>query len=480
MTNVNSKLGNVASIPGYPRTPIIGNRANTLRFFADPVAHMFRLEREFGAIASFTAGDSSLVCAFGAENNRVILSNPDIFHHSLNLPFSVPKGSAATRIFKGILSMNGATHRRCRRLLMPVVGKAAIASYSPRIVEITEHFANRWPSQTPANLVLDMHELTLRVSSYCLFGAEDENNDGSLGHLGLELLKCLSSPWTIVFPVNLAGTDYARFLDCCTRLELQLQQFIRVRLQDTTPRNDVLSMLIRARDEDGQGFTEEEIIALTISMLFGGQDPLSNTLSWTLLLLAQHPQILADVQAELDSVLRGAPPTDSDLPRLVLLDAVIQESMRIFPAISHLIFRRATESISLGPYQLPPGALVVLSPLVTHRDPALYPNPRRFSPERWKTLRPSAYEYMPFGAGPRMCIGASLSSQTLRLQLATILRRFHPVLPPGLRVDHLLRAANLGTQKPIWLAMVDRNNAPKAPTRLRGTIHELVELPTNG
>ncbi|HRI62841.1 MAG TPA: cytochrome P450 [Polyangium sp.] len=472
--------GNVAPIPGYPRTPIIGNRANTLRFFADPVGHMFRLEREYGSIASFTAGDSSLVCAFGAENNRFLLSDPDIFQHFLSLPFSVPDGSAATRLFKGILSMNGTTHRRCRRLLTPVVGKAATSSYSARIVEITEHFANRWPSQGPENFVREMHHLTLRVSTYCLFGAEDASSDGSLGHLGLELLKCLSSPWTIVFPVNMAGTAYARFLDLCTRLEARLKQFIYARLQDTTPRNDVLSTLIRARDEDGHGFTEEEIIALTISMLFGGQDPLSNTLSWTLLLLAQHPQILADVQAELDGVLRGATPTENDLPRLSLLDAVVHESMRIFPAISHLIFRRATESIALGPYQLPPGSLVVLSPLVTHRDHALYPNPKRFHPERWTTIRPSAYEYMPFGAGPRMCIGAGFSAHVLRLQLATILRRFHPVLPPQFRVDHLLRAANLGTKAPIMLAMVDRRHAPRASTSLRGTIHELVDLPSAG
>lgn len=467
-----------APIPGYPRIPFVGNQANTLRFFSDPVGHMVRLEREFGSIATFTAGDPSLVCVFGAENNRAILSDPDIFNHSLSLPFSVPEDSAATRIFKGLLSMNGTRHKRCRRLLMPVVSKTAISSYSSGVAQITERFADRWPCQTPQNIARAMHDLTLRVSTYCLFGTEEPDDPGSLGQIGLQLLQCLSSPWTIAFPLNLPGTDYARFLECCTQIETQLQQFVRTRLSDARPRSDMLSTLMHARDEDDHGFTDEEIVALTISMLFGGQDPLANTLSWTLLLLAQHPQILADVHAELDDVLRGALPTENDLPRLSLLDGVVNESMRIFPAIAHLIFRRTTEATSVGPYHVPAGSLLVLSPLVTHRDSGIYTNPRRFHPERWKSIHPSVYEFMPYGAGPRMCIGAGLAAHVLRIQLATILRRFHPVVPAGLRVDHQVRAANLGTKAPIWLSLVRRRNAPRKSPGIRGTIHQLVNLPS--
>jgi cytochrome P450 len=278
--------------------------------------------------------------------------------------------------------------------------------------------------------------------------------------------------------VNAPGTHYAGFLETAELLEKEIRQFIRERLRENTSRSDVLSMLVRARDEHDSGLHDDEIVSLTTSMLFGGLDPITNTLSWTLVLLSQHPEVLANVQSELDRVLSGADPTEDDLLRLPLLNAIVNESLRLLPAIAHLIFRRPTTPIRLGPHALPKEGLVVLSPFVTHRHPDLFPNPARFQPERWNQIKPGPYEYMPFGAGPRMCIGAGFAAQVLRVQLATILRRFHPQLPPNVRIDYQVRAANLGTKTPIPLRLLRRREAVHKPNAIRGTIHTLVDFPS--
>jgi len=479
MTHANTNLSNPPTIPGYKRIPIVGNRLDLLRFFSDPIGHLLRLQREFGSLATFTADDPSLVLAFGPENTRAILSDPTTFNHYLALPFPIPKGSPASRIFNNILSMNGERHKRHRRMLMPVVNKAAVSSYAPAIVRITNRFLERWNSNKTVNLVSEMSELTIRVSTHCLFGKELASDADSFGQLSLRLLGLLTSPWTIVFPVNMRGTPYARFLETTELIEKVLRQLISERSKEDTTRQDVLSMLMRARDEDDSRLDDDEIIALTTSMLFGGQDALTNTLSWALVLLSQHPDILDDVQSEIDKVLHGADPTEHDIARLPLLDAVVNETMRLLPAIVHLMFRRSTAMTRIGPYELPQDAVVVVSPFVAHRHPDLFPNPQRFDPQRWNHIKPGPYEYMPFGAGPRLCIGAGFSAQVLRLQLATILQRFRPVIPPGVRIDHQVRAANLGAKGPVPLRLASRHEAREKFAPVQGKIRELVDFPAS-
>lgn len=478
MTNATLNPFDALPIPGYRRIPVVGSRFDILRFFSDPIGHMVKLEREFGSVAAFSADDASLVCVFGADNNRTILSDPTTFNNFLGLPFTVPEGSAATRLFNGILSMNGEHHKRFRRLLMPVVNKSAVSSYIPAIVQMTNDFMDGQDSNPILNIVREMAELTARVSTYCLFGMRSSPLAHSFGQLSLRLLGFLSSPWTIAFPINAPGTYYAGFLETAERLEKNLRQFIRERLREDTSRIDVLSMLVRARDEDDTGLTDDEIISLSTSMLFGGLDPITNTLSWTLVLLSQHPEILAHVQSELDSVLSNADPTEDDLSRLPLLDAIVNESLRLLPAIAHLIFRRPRTATRLGPHILPNAGLIVLSPFVTHRHPELFPNPARFQPERWKHTKPGPYEFMPFGAGPRMCIGAGFAAQVVRVQLATILQRFYPQLPPNVRIDYQVRAANLGAKGPIPMRLLRRDKPiHKSQGAVRGTIHALVDFP---
>lgn len=464
-------------IPGYRAIPLVRGRADLPRFFADPIRHLLTLSRRHGAVAAMTAGDPSMVFAFGAEHNRTVLSDPGSFRNLVEVPVRVPPGSAASRLFTGLMSMNGEAHRRHRRLLMPALSKSAVAGYAPDVADVTARYVTRWTAGAPFDVMREGAALTTAVLLRCLFDADGDADVGRLGNLGVKLLGLFTSPLTILLPLRVRGTPYAEFLDTCEGIEATMRRFVAARRRGGTAGRDVLSALLRARDEEAGALTDDEVIAHTVSLIFAGQDTVAATLSLTLMLLAQHPAVLGDLGDELDAALRGAPPSPDDLSRLPLLDAVVNESMRVLPPIVHLLFRQPAEPRSLGPYTVPPGAKVVLSPLVTHRDPEVFPDPLRFDPARWSASPPGPYAYMPFGAGPRLCVGAVFAGQVLRAQLATILQHHRPVVLPGTRVDLAVRAANLGTRAPLPLRLVPRREALRPPEPVRGDVRALVRLP---
>jgi cytochrome P450 len=239
----------------------------------------------------------------------------------------------------------------------------------------------------------------------------------------------------------------------------------------------VLSILIEAHDEDGVGLTDDELVGHVSVLFIAGHETSAFTLAWTLFLLAQHPRANADLEAELRSALRGDAPTAESLARLPLLDAVVRESMRLLPPTPFLFVRRGTSAFSLGPYSLPAGAQVILSPLVTHRARSIYTEPKRFLPGRWDTISPGPYEYMPFGAGPRFCVGAAFGAQLVRITLAVLVQRFRFTLLLDARIARKAQGITMGPRygMPMRVARHDGQLAP--PSRVQGDIHELVDLP---
>jgi cytochrome P450 len=237
----------------------------------------------------------------------------------------------------------------------------------------------------------------------------------------------------------------------------------------------VLSTLIRARDEDGSQLSEEDLVAHAAVLLTAAHETSANTIAWTLLLLAAHPRVYADVVDELASKLAGAPPTVEQLSELPLLDRVVKESQRLLPASCILFFRAAQQPFVLGGHDLPAGTRLLTSPFLAHRDPELYPEPRRFDPRRWERLEPTTYQYLPFGAGPRLCIGAQFASQAVRIALAVILARFRFEIAPGARVDRHVRGITLGAKHGIRMRLATPDGVFRSPGPLRGDIHALVD-----
>jgi cytochrome P450 len=219
--------------------------------------------------------------------------------------------------------------------------------------------------------------------------------------------------------------------------------------------------------------TDAQLRDEALTLFTAGHETTASTLTWLLFLLSQHPTILADLLDECDGVLQGAAPTLEQLPALPLLERVIKESMRLLPAGLWFI-RTARAPFTLGPYDLPAGRHIVFSPAVTHRRPDIYPDPDRFRPARWAQDEPSTYEYLPFGGGPRRCLGATFAMMELKLIVPMILQRYRLALPPGTRVDR--GGTVLSFPKGRLTVELHPQDRQFTRTPVRGNIHEWVLL----
>ncbi|MFZ5441162.1 MAG: cytochrome P450 [Myxococcota bacterium] len=450
---------------------------NVLRFFGDPVGMMLELERTHGPIAAVVDRRATLICAFGAALNQEVMTQPALFAHSTEFPVKSPPGSSLARFNQVLPFSNGEEHRRRRRLMQPAFQKAAIEGYAPDVVRVTDALLARWPLLTPVDVAAKVRELTAAIAIRALFGLDALDEQEDLAHVEASLLAALSSPLTIALPFAIPGLPFHRALALSSRVEQRLRELITARRAQGEGGTDALSRLMFAKDEDGASLSDDELVGECNGLFVAGYDTGAQTLAWTLFLLAQHPAALGALQEELDATLHGAPPTPADFARLPKLDAVIKESMRLLPAAPMLFMRVAQQQAKLGPHVVPKGTTLVLSPLVTHRAPERFPEPSRFLPDRWVGLEPSAYEYLPFGAGARMCLGAPLANLVLRLVLPMLLQRFRFELVAGSDVSRGMHGIALAPKHGLrFILSPQRNDPPPPSVKVRGDIAELVQL----
>jgi cytochrome P450 len=234
-----------------------------------------------------------------------------------------------------------------------------------------------------------------------------------------------------------------------------------------------LSLLLRAYDDDGLGMTDAELIGQAAILYGAAHLTTTNSLSWTLFLLAQHPAAMRELHAELEP-LGGDPPSLEALEGLPVLSRVVDESLRVLTPSAYSQ-RLTVEPAQLGPLKLGRGTLVVFSQYITHHRPDLFEEPDRFLPQRWLSIKPSPYAYLPFGAGPRMCLGATLAITTIKLALATILGRYRLTVQPGARIDGQVLSTMLTPTSgmPMLVSQADGRYEASGVT---GNIHTLVKL----
>lgn len=464
-------------VPGPPPLPVLGSVPNILRFFADPVAGVLHLYQRYGDLAAASDRDASVLCAFGASYNRQILTNPALFTNNDEALFPLPDGGPARRLLKGLTLTNGADHRRNRRLMMPAFHKSHVERYRDDIADLCDQARARWLPGRTLDMADEMVDLTLRIAHRCLFGLDLEGSAEGLGHLAMQFLEGLTSVGALLFPYDVRGTPYRAFLRTCDRLDAEIRALIHDKRAQPEGARDVLSLLLRARDEEGSVLSEDELIGEANNLFLAGHETTAVTLLWTLFLLEQHPRVAEDLRDELSGALRGGAPSIEQLSALPLLDAVVKESMRLLPAAPVLFMRRAEERCELGRTPIPKGARIYLSPLVTHRDPDVFPHPARFRPERWRGLSPSPYEYLPFGAGPRMCIGAGFASMATRIVLAMVAVRLRFEVAPGARISRKFRGITLGPKHGMPMILAPATSGRRgAARRVRGDIYELIEV----
>lgn len=401
-----------------------------------PLTFLPRLARRYGDLVRFRAGPLDIFLLNDPELIREVLINQD-------RRFTKGPGlRVAERLLgKGLLTSEGDFHRRQRRLAQPAFHRPRIAAYGEIMVRYAERAAAGWREGAQVDLVEEMRGLTLRIAARTLFDTEVEAEIRDISDAlteALHLYRWAMLPFAPQLE-RLVPAVTRRFDRARERLDATVYRMIRERRASGEDRGDLLSMLLLARDADGDGnrMTDEQLRDEAMTLLLAGHETTANALSWTWYLLARNPQAEARMHAEIDAVLGGRPPTADDLPRLPYTRAVFAESMRCFPP-AWIIARRAAEEVTVGPHLFPEGSLVLMSQWVTHHDARWYPEPFRFRPERWlgeaAASRPK-FAYYPFGGGSRVCIGEHFAWMEGVLVLASLGAHWRFELAPGPPVE---------------------------------------------
>jgi cytochrome P450 len=448
-----------------------------IAFFRDPIGCMRDAYRKhgnltiLGPVLPHEKNRRLNVLSIGPEYNRQVLGDPETFR-TTGQTLRGPENSAQRRLRFGLTRMQGAQHKQQRKLVMPPFHRKAVEGYHDLMVTTADTVLSDWRAGTVRNLYQEMRNLALRLASTVLF-SPDPRESFKIGRMIEEWLRRNFAGSVWLFPFDLPGTAYRRMLRHAEKLERLFLSMIDQRRKNPEGRTDVLSILTQARDDENHGMTDMELVGQAAILFGASYETTASTLTWTLFLLAQHPQIAHDLLDELDGVLHGAPPRIDQLSQLPLLERVIKESMRILAPVPYTI-RSVTADVEMGGCKIPKNSRVICSHFLTHHQPDLYPDPEKFLPDRWLTIDPSSYEYMPFSAGPRACIGVMFAMQAMKISISMILQRFRLEVVPGTKVERVVRVTMSPRHDiPVNIFEQDRNFRR---SEVRGNIHEMVEL----
>ncbi len=477
----------------------LGVRGNAIWWMRDPIAYATRLFARYGNVASLVRGPlrfvnpgptstlpafqnargAGVVCVNGADLNKQVLTDHErYFMIALSgrlfpTERATPRTDPVMRTMTGLFHVNSTEHRKHRRLLMPAFAKTRIDAYRDDMVHIASDVLAQWRANETRDVHADMTELTLRIATKTLFGEDEGSRGTNLARMMQRWLTTMISP-AMLFQLDVPGLPYWRFLNLTRAIDDLTAAILRDRRRRGDGR-DMLSMLIAARDEDGSALDEDELVGHTGVIFAAGHETSTNALAWTLLLLSQHPDVMRDLDDEL-ATLHGAAPSVEDLSRMSLLDCVVKESMRLLPPVP-LHPRIVAKDSELGGHTLPAGSEIFLSIYHMHHEPKVFTNPETFSPRRWETIKPTVYEYNPFSAGPRMCIGASFALMEIKVVLAMLLSRYHVELPPNARIDPRV-AITMAPSGGLKMTIRKRGDAPRRATGFEGKVRKLAHWPS--
>jgi cytochrome P450 len=375
---------------------------------------------------------------------NIFVNHPDLIEDVLiGHPRRYVKGRvlrANRHVFgEGLLTSEGDFWLRQRRLVQPAFHRAQIAAYAEIMVQYAQRMLEGWRGGEERDVHQEMMRLTLGIVVKTLFDADVTRDAQDVGkslelllELGANFRRTLFIPHWMPTPTNLRIKREIAFIESI------LYRIIGERRASGRDTGDLLSMLLRVRDEDGSRMTDKQLRDETITLFLAGHETTASSLSWTWWLLARNPEVEAKLHAELDEVLGGRAPSLDDLPRLPYTGNVITESLRLYPPAWGLA-RVAVENHEFAGYPVKKGMGVAMAQWVVHRDTRWFDAPEEFRPERWEgdfIKRIPRFAYFPFGGGPRQCIGNAFALMETTLILATVAQRYrlrlvpdHPVVP---------------------------------------------------
>ena len=417
----------LAQVPGG--TPLLGH----LRAFkASPLDAMAGWWRRYGDALRFRLGPKTVH----------LLSHPDlaeeILVHQSDRFVKVydprrPSGLALV-LGNGLVTSSGEMWKRHRRIIQPVFHRSRMAAMADRMVQVGEQRLADWARREgqAVDIAAEMMQLALEVISQTMFTTSMAHHIDRINQsLRVSLRYAFDSFQNpLRLPLWMPTAHNREFRAAMQFLNGLIYELLTERRRSGVRHDDLLDLLLQARDEEtGTGLSDQELRDEALTIFAAGHETTANALAWTWYLLATHPDAKARFHEEVDRVLQGRTPNAGDLAQLPYTRAVFDEALRLYPP-AVAIQRKTTAPVRIHGLALPAGAIILIGIYNLHRHPAFWPDPDRFRPERWlKEGQPEArYAYLPFGAGPRACVGTHFATVEGPLLLALIARRYDPRL----------------------------------------------------
>jgi len=414
--------------PGPKQWPLL----QMLRWIRQPIPFMEECTRQFGECFTvrFPVGG----------RNIVFFSDPvaikEIFTGDTE-NFRAGEANAVVRPILGDYSMlllDGARHSRERRLMMPPFHGERMQFYGEAMRDIADRSIDTWPIGTPFPIHTYMQGITLDVILRTVFGLDESETLVQLRDQLIRLLFKATRPYLLLpwFQVDLGPySPWGRQVRMMKEINtLLFATFAQRRAEGPAGRTDILTMLLEARDEDGQPLSDQHLRDEMLTLLIAGHETTATSLSWIFSRILKRPDVIEKLRAELQTVVGTGPVMPKHVAQLEYLDATVKETLRLNPIVP-LVGRRLQTPTCIGGRELPAG--VVASPCIylTHRRPDLWPEPEQFNPDRFLGKKPTPYEFFPFGGGVRYCLGAAFATYEMKIVLAEILSRTELHLAPG-------------------------------------------------
>lgn len=414
-------------LPSPPSELILGHMRS---FRGDVLRFLRELVQEYDELVHLKLAHIDMCFLFDADLVREVFVKRAREFTKGDLNINVMKKGFGN----GLIISTGEFHRKQRKLMQPVFHHGRIQSYAPIIADYTGRVTDSWETGTTIDLHEEMMKLTMYIVGKALFGADMGSLTGETHTVADAIAgnqKWLEKEFWIGFPVPAwLPTKGNRTVKRNIRaLHEVLQPIIDTHRAQPSRYQDLLSLLMDASDpETDEGpMSDAQLMDEVVNLFSAGHETTSNALTFALYLLTQHPQVTAKLQTELDDVLDGRTPTLDDLPNLSYTEMVIKEAMRLYPPVWLLQSRQVREETTLDGYPLKKGTIITTPIFALHRNEKYFPDPERFDPERFTPERAAdlpRYAYLPFGAGPHVCIGAQFAMMEAKLILAMLAQRF--------------------------------------------------------
>ncbi len=419
-------------VPVHPGLPLVGNVLSMVR---DPLGLFTKLHRDYGRVVRISLGGRRQYLVFQPEDVKHVLQE-----NNRNYVRSPAFLTLKRFLGEGLLTSDGDFWRKQRRLAQPAFHRQKIALLAETMVQESASWVDelrRLDLSHPVNISQSFMEVTMHIVCKTLFSTSVEGRLDKLSH-SLELLnvlanKSLLSPFKV--PRTWPTPNNIRYNRSRAQVDGLIYKFIHTRKQTGDRRDDLLDMLLYATDEDtGEGMSEQQLRDECVTLFTAGHETTAVSMGWLTYLLAQHPDVVARLRAEADAVLGNVPDNNESgsLPPVAAFRSmpyslqVVQEALRLYPP-AWAMSRMALSDDQIGPYRIPKGDTVIISPYLLHHDPTNWPDPDRFDPDRFAEGRDKdrpAYAYLPFGGGPRLCIGNQFALMEMQILLTFFIRAF--------------------------------------------------------